>query len=98
MKVIVTIQKPVLIQKSCRFSPFRAVPCTIFRKKNIMTQLSYHLVKSRRKTIAIEIRPDKTIVVKAPNHLSDEAVWEAVARKAAGEAAAVAEISTLTGI
>lgn len=52
-----------------------------YRKKNTMTQLSYHLIKSKRKTISIEIRPDKTIIVKAPSYLSDEEIIKAVTKK-----------------
>lgn len=46
-----------------------------------MSQLSYHLIKSKRKTISIEIRPDKTVIIKAPVYLSDEEIIEAVSKK-----------------
>ena len=39
---------------------------------------SYQIIRSRRKTISLEIRPDATILVRAPRQLSDRAIRDFV--------------------
>ena len=41
-------------------------------------ELSYQIIRSSRKTIALEIRPDGSILVRAPRHLSHRAIREFV--------------------
>ena len=43
--------------------------------------IRYSLIRSCRKTIALEIRPDGSILVRAPQRLSDRAIREFVASK-----------------
>ena len=43
--------------------------------------LSYHVLRSSRKTISLEVKPDGTVLVRAPRRLSDRAVREFVASK-----------------
>ena len=46
-----------------------------------MEQLHYHLIRSNRKTIAIQIRPDGEVIVRAPKRMSAAAIERFVAGK-----------------
>ena len=43
--------------------------------------ISYQIIRSSRKTIALEIRPDGTILVRAPRRMTDRAIREFVRSK-----------------
>lgn len=43
--------------------------------------VSYTLIRSSRKTISLEIRPDGSVVVRAPKRMSDRAIRDFVASK-----------------
>ena len=47
----------------------------------IELDISYTLIRSSRKTVALEIRPDGSVVVRAPKRMSDRTVREFVASK-----------------
>lgn len=47
----------------------------------MILDISYTLIRSSRKTIALEIRPDGTVLVRAPKRMSDRAVREFVVSK-----------------
>ena len=43
--------------------------------------LSYQVIRSHRRTVSLEIKPDGTVLVRAPRRLSDRAIREFVASK-----------------
>lgn len=55
--------------------------CPLFIPEVIFLDISYTLIRSRRKTISLEIRPDGTLLVRAPKRMSDRAVRDFVASK-----------------
>ena len=55
--------------------------CPLFIPEVIFLDISYTLIRSQRKTISLEIRPDGTLLVRAPKRMSDRAVRDFVAGK-----------------
>lgn len=47
-----------------------------------MKEITYRILRSQRRTTAIEIRPDGTVLVRCPNRMSDAQVRELVRSKA----------------
>ena len=46
--------------------------------------LSYQIIRSRRKTISLEVRPDGSVCVRAPRQLSDRAIRDFVLSRERG--------------
>ena len=46
-----------------------------------MSELNYKLIRTARKTVAIQIKPDKTIIVRAPKRMSKEQIHSLVQSK-----------------
>ncbi len=55
--------------------------CPLFIPEVIILDISYTLIRSRRKTISLEVRPDGTLLVRAPNRMSHRAIGDFVASK-----------------
>ena len=49
----------------------------------IFLDISYTLIRSSRKTLSLEVRPDGTVTVRAPRRLSEKAIRDFVASKEA---------------
>ena len=47
----------------------------------IFLDISYTLIRSSRKTLSLEVRPDGTVTVRAPRRLSEKAIRDFVASK-----------------
>ena len=48
---------------------------------NNMSELNYKIIRTARKTVAIQIKPDKTILVRAPKRMSKEQIHRLVQSK-----------------
>ena len=46
-----------------------------------MSEFDYKIIRTNRCTVAIQIEPDKTIIVRAPKHMSDEEIQGLVQSK-----------------
>ena len=46
-----------------------------------MNELKYKIIRTARKTVAIQIKPDKTIIVRAPKRMSKEQIYRLVQSK-----------------
>ena len=46
-----------------------------------MSELNYKIIRTARKTVAIQIKPDKTIIVRAPKRMSKEQIHSLVQSK-----------------
>ena len=46
-----------------------------------MNELKYKIIRTARKTVAIQIKPDKTIIVRAPKRMSKEQIHSLVQSK-----------------
>ena len=51
---------------------------SIFSFRRYFMSVSYQLIRSSRKTVSLEVRPDGTVLVRAPRRMTERAVRDFV--------------------